>query len=162
MLDAKSGPFRFPLSWYKRFLHTQNTFSQTSKDSSLSWRGTHRFSVPSVGFPLNMKSGYLVAYFVAVALTTIATQGDAQNSTSTPPPPENSTNPAPAQQSLVRPVLPHPHGCDCRGECKKLRHGQVPYKLGVSKKKKKTTGKTSNFEINSKFRFVKYFKINWK
>ncbi|CAH3168842.1 unnamed protein product, partial [Porites lobata] len=77
-----------------------------------------------------MKSGYLVAYFVAVALITIATQGDAQNSTSTPPPPENSTNPAPAQQSLVRPVLPHPHGCDCRGECKKLRHGQVPYKLG--------------------------------
>lgn len=107
-----------------------------------------------------MKSGYLVAYFVAVALTTIATQGDAQNSTSTPPPPENSTNPAPAQQSLVRPVLPHPHGCDCRGECRKLRHGQVPYKLGVRKKKKKTTGKTSNFEINSKFRFVKYFKIN--
>lgn len=29
------------------------------------------------------------------------------------------------------PPTGNPHGCDCKGECKELRHGQVPFKERV-------------------------------
>ena len=83
------------------------------------------FVFVSFDFFANMKS-YLAACFVVVAMSTFAILGDAQS----------TLPPVTAQPAVIlkvkAPVTANPHNCDCKGECKKVQHSQVPFKNKVT------------------------------
>ena len=103
-----------------RFLDIKAFYTPTAHSVSARtpfW--TNKVFIRRVRFLANMKS-YLAACFVVVAMSTFAILGNAQ---SIAPPVPVTVRPA-----LIKPTTANPHNCDCKGECKKVQHGQVPFK----------------------------------
>ena len=128
--------FIFRFRDIKAFLHTQNAVRAERRYRS------NRVYHKSHEIPSNMKLYLIVCYVAAAilvaqayksedlnawyeeakeALEMMEDQGELQNLEDK----GNSSQPGPTPTG-------NPHGCDCKGECKKLHHSRVPYKEEVT------------------------------